>query len=127
MPKGALIILVLAGWLTNVSHSQDQGKGGCASLMVHACAVAHSQMVHLKYFIFLKTIPPCLASSRAWRLSFGSEVCGLTGMASFVPCQSFFFPPRVAPSCCQKNLFLQPNFVSQKSQLQELVESHGHL
>jgi hypothetical protein len=29
--------------------------------------------------------------------------------------------------CCRRLLFLQPNFVSQKPQLQELVESRGHL
>ena len=29
--------------------------------------------------------------------------------------------------CCCSILFNQPDFVSQKSQLQELIESHGHL
>jgi hypothetical protein len=29
--------------------------------------------------------------------------------------------------CCRRILFLQPDFVSEKSQLQELVESRGHL
>ena len=109
MPKDVLIILVLAGWLTNVSHSQDQGKGGCTTLMVHACIVAHSQMVHLKYFIFLKTIPPCLASSRAWRLSFGSEVCGLTGMAISLPSARVFIAPLVAPTAvANKSFFYSP-------------------
>ena len=96
MPKDVLIILVLAGWLTNVSHSQDQGKGGCTTLMVHACTVAHSQMVHLKYFIFLKTIPPCLAGSKAWKLSFGNVVCGPTEMSTSLPSARVFVAPLVA-------------------------------
>ncbi|KAI0280561.1 hypothetical protein BC826DRAFT_924333 [Russula brevipes] len=36
-------------------------------------------------------------------------------------------PPDRTDCCCRRILFLQPDFVSQKSQLQELVESRGHL
>jgi hypothetical protein len=34
-------------------------------------------MANLNHYIFLKTTPPCLAGSRAWRLSSGSTACGL--------------------------------------------------
>jgi hypothetical protein len=36
-------------------------------------------------------------------------------------------PPGRTDCCCRHILFLQPDFVSQKSQLQELVKSRGHL
>jgi hypothetical protein len=44
-------------------------------------------------------------------------------------CQGFpsGCPPGRADCCCRRILFMQPDFVSEKSQLQELVESRGHL
>ena len=42
-------------------------------------------------------------------------------------CPGFRCPPGRADCCCRCILFLQPDFVSQKSQLQELIESRGHL
>ena len=42
-------------------------------------------------------------------------------------CPGFRCPPGHADCCCRCILFSQPEFVSQKSQLQELVESRGHL
>lgn len=42
-------------------------------------------------------------------------------------CPGFHCPPGHADCCCWRILFLQPNFVSQKPQLQELIESCGHL
>ena len=42
-------------------------------------------------------------------------------------CPGFHCPPGHADCCCRRILFLQPDFASQKSQLQELVESRGHL
>jgi hypothetical protein len=42
-------------------------------------------------------------------------------------CPGFRCPPSRADCCCRRILFSQPDFVSQKSQLQELVESRGHL
>ena len=36
-------------------------------------------------------------------------------------------PPNRDNCCCRSLLFKQPDFVSQKSELQEFVESHGHL
>jgi hypothetical protein len=42
-------------------------------------------------------------------------------------CTNFHCPPGRTDCCCRRILFSQPDFVSQKSQLQELVESRGHL
>jgi len=42
-------------------------------------------------------------------------------------CSGFRCPTDCTDCCCQRILFLQPDFVSQKSQLEELVESRGHL
>lgn len=42
-------------------------------------------------------------------------------------CSNFHCPPGRVDCCCRRILFLQPDFVSQKPQLQELVESRGHL
>jgi hypothetical protein len=42
-------------------------------------------------------------------------------------CPGFRCLPDRVDCCCRRILFLQPDFVSQKSQLQELVESRGHL
>lgn len=42
-------------------------------------------------------------------------------------CPDFHCPPGRTDCCCRRLLFSQPDFVSQKSQLQELVESRGHL
>jgi hypothetical protein len=42
-------------------------------------------------------------------------------------CPGFHCPPGRTDCCCRRILFSQPDFVSQKSQLQELVESRGHL
>ena len=42
-------------------------------------------------------------------------------------CLGFRCPPGCTDCCCQRILFLQPDFISQQSQLQELIKSHGHL
>lgn len=42
-------------------------------------------------------------------------------------CPGFCCPSDRADCCCHRILFSQPDFVSQKSQLQELVENRGHL
>ena len=42
-------------------------------------------------------------------------------------CPGFHCLPGHTDCCCWRILFIQPNFISQKSQLQELVESRGHL
>src|SRR5258708_8484890 len=42
-------------------------------------------------------------------------------------CPKFHCPPGHADCCCWQILYLQPDFMSQKSQLQELVESRGHI
>jgi hypothetical protein len=42
-------------------------------------------------------------------------------------CPGFHCPPGRNDCCCRCILFLQPDFVSQVSQLQELIESRGHL
>jgi hypothetical protein len=42
-------------------------------------------------------------------------------------CPGFHCPPNCIDCCCRHILFLQPDFMPQKPQLQELVESHGHL
>jgi len=42
-------------------------------------------------------------------------------------CLGFHCPPGRADCYCRHILFLQPDFVSQRSQLQELVKSCGHL
>ena len=52
--------------------SQDQGKAGCTTLTDLQYIMAPFQVVNHSHFILLRTIPPCLASLRAWRSSFGS-------------------------------------------------------
>jgi hypothetical protein len=42
-------------------------------------------------------------------------------------CQNFRCPPGHTDCCCRRLLFLQPDFVNHKSQLQELIELHCHL
>ncbi|KAI0270914.1 hypothetical protein BGY98DRAFT_923292, partial [Russula aff. rugulosa BPL654] len=42
-------------------------------------------------------------------------------------CPNFHCNPDRTDCCCRRILFSQPDFISQKSQLQELVESRGHL
>jgi hypothetical protein len=42
-------------------------------------------------------------------------------------CQNFHCPPERTDCCCWRLLFSQLDFVNQKSQVQELVESRGHL
>ena len=42
-------------------------------------------------------------------------------------CPNFCCNPDRTDCCCRRILFSQPDFISQKSQLQELVESRGHL
>ena len=42
-------------------------------------------------------------------------------------CQNFCCPPHQTNCCCRRLLFSQPDFAHQKSQLQELIESRGHL
>ena len=42
-------------------------------------------------------------------------------------CQNFHCPPGCTDCCCWRLLFSQPDFINNKSQLQELIESRGHL
>jgi len=42
-------------------------------------------------------------------------------------CPNFRCPPGHTDCCCRRLLFSQPDFTNQKSQLQELVESRGHV
>ena len=42
-------------------------------------------------------------------------------------CANFHCPPKHTDCCCRRLLFSQPDFINQKLQVQELVESHGHL
>jgi hypothetical protein len=42
-------------------------------------------------------------------------------------CQNFRCPPERTDCCCRRLLFSQLDFVNQKSQLQELIESRGHI
>jgi hypothetical protein len=42
-------------------------------------------------------------------------------------CANFHCPPEHTDCCCRRLLFSQPDFINQKSQVQELVESRGHL
>jgi hypothetical protein len=44
-----------------------------------------------------------------------------------VQCPGFKCPPGRADCCCRRALFLQPDFTGQCSQLEELIESRGHL
>ena len=83
---GSLTQFLPQGWRT----------GGRTSQMVHACAVAHFQMASLNYFISLKTTPPCLAGSKAWRLSSGNVVYGLR--KTFSCSAQAFIAPLVAPT-----------------------------
>jgi hypothetical protein len=54
--------------------------------------------------------------------------CGLwpeQGLAA--QCRDFHCPPGHTDCCCWRLLFTQPDFEGQKSQLQELIESRGHI
>ena len=42
-------------------------------------------------------------------------------------CHNFHCPPGRTDCCCRRLLFSQPDFVRHKSQLEELIESRGHL
>ena len=42
-------------------------------------------------------------------------------------CPEFKCPPNRVDCCCRRALFTQPDFANQCSQLQELIERHGHL
>jgi hypothetical protein len=42
-------------------------------------------------------------------------------------CPSFKCPPGHMDCCCQHILFLQPDFIAQKSQLEELIKSFSHI
>ena len=42
-------------------------------------------------------------------------------------CSEFKCPPNRVDCCCRRVFFIQPDFVNQHSQLQELIERHGHL
>ncbi|KAI0309112.1 hypothetical protein OF83DRAFT_1166911 [Amylostereum chailletii] len=42
-------------------------------------------------------------------------------------CTNFKCPPGRTDCCCRRVLFTQPDFMAQKSALQELVESRGHI
>ena len=56
------------------------------------------------------------------------QECGLWPEAGLpAQCQDFKCPINRTDCCCQRVLFTQPDFTAQKSQLQELIESHGHL
>ncbi len=44
-----------------------------------------------------------------------------------VQCQNFRCPPGRTDCCCRRLLFSQPDFINQKLQLQELIESRGHI
>lgn len=42
-------------------------------------------------------------------------------------CHDFKCPPNHTDCCCRHVLYLQPDFISQKSQLEELIESCSHI
>jgi hypothetical protein len=42
-------------------------------------------------------------------------------------CLNFHCPPGRTDCCCRRLLFSQPDFIDQKPQIQEFVESRGHL
>ena len=42
-----------------------------------------------------------------------------------IQCPNFKCPPGCADCCCRRILFLQPDFIAQKSQLEELIELRG--
>ena len=106
--------------------SQDRRKGGLPTLMDHACAAACSQTASRIHSISLKTIPPCPAGSRAWRSLFGSVVCG-PREETFSPSVLLAAPLTALTAVAGVFSFLQPDCVSQKPQLQELIESRSHL
>jgi hypothetical protein len=42
-------------------------------------------------------------------------------------CLDFKCPPNRVDCCCRRILYLQPDFMSQKSQLEEAIEQRGHI
>jgi len=56
------------------------------------------------------------------------QECGLWPAEGLnAQCPNFHCPPGCTDCCCWRLLFLQPDFVGNKSQLQELIKPHGHL
>ena len=107
---------------------QDQRKGGCISLTIHACAAAPSQMASINHFISLKTTPPCPADSRAWRSSSRSVVCGPKECQISSPNAQVFVASLATLTAAAGAFSLySPISFLKKSQLQELVKSCGHL
>ena len=54
--------------------------------------------------------------------------CGLLpNVRLLAQCKGFKCEPSCTDCCCQRLLFMQPDFVSQKSQLEEFVVSQGHI
>lgn len=42
-------------------------------------------------------------------------------------CPGFKCPPNRTDCCCRRILFMQPDFIAQKSQLEELIATRGHI
>ena len=97
---------------------------------MHAAVARSSNGGSRMYFISLKTTPPCpgLVQGHGDHHSEGT-VCGpsKTWMLFLPSARVFAAPLARVDCCCRRILFSQPDFVSQKSQLQELVKSCGHL
>ena len=49
------------------------------------------------------------------------------GPSLLVQCANFRCPPGRTDCCCRRLLFTQPNFLDQKSHLQEFIKRRGHL
>jgi hypothetical protein len=71
-------------------------------------------MASLNYFISLKTTPPCLVGSKAWRSSFGSAVCG-PARATFSPSARVFVAPLAAPTVVAGEFFFHSPTLCLKS------------
>jgi len=105
---------------------QDQRKGGHTTLMACTCVLAHFRMVSHRPFISLKTTPPCQVWFKGMKIIIQEHVLWPEGDLP-AQCLGFHCSAGCTDCYCWHILFLQPDFVSQKSQLQELVESCGHL
>ena len=97
----------------------SQMNTGLASKMALRCIQAHLLMGWLKSSITQTTIQQCPTGSKEWKLLFKREVYG----------QLLDSEPILGHTdcCCCWFLFCQPDFMAQKSQLEEYIASHGHI
>ena len=100
--------------------------GGRITVMAFTCITALYPVGKHNFSITQMTTNPCPVISRAWHKSFVNTTCGQRG-GLLAQCPDFKCPPNCIDCCCHCILYLQPDFISQKSQLKEAIEQCGHI